>query len=56
MTSFYDQMKETMESTIDDFRDAIYEELVIIRNRCKLDQYSKQDLEEEIDELLRRIY
>lgn len=56
MTSFYDEMKEKMESAAEDFRDQIYEELVIIRNRCRLDQYSKRDLEEEIDNLLRRIY
>jgi hypothetical protein len=56
MTSFYDEMKEKIESATEDFRDQIYEELVIIRNRCRLDQYSKRDLEEEIDNLLRRIY
>ncbi len=50
MTSFYDEMKEKIESATEDFRDAIYEKLESIWRRCE-----DQDLKAELKELLERM-
>lgn len=46
---------EDTTSSINNAFDDIIEILETIRKRCELDQYSKRDLQAEIDELLRKI-